>query len=47
VAAAVADLARRIGKRPLRELDALLGKQVEVRASFQQILPYTERVLLI
>lgn len=41
-----ADLARRIGKQPLRELDALLGKQVEVRASFRQILPYTERVLL-
>lgn len=41
-----ADLARRIGKRHLHELDALLGKQVEVRSSFKQILPYSERVLL-
>jgi protein ImuB len=41
-----ADLARRIGKRHLRELDALLGKQVEVRASFRQIMPYTEHLLL-
>ncbi len=41
-----ADLARRIGKRHLRELDALLGKQVEVRAPFREILPYTERLLL-
>jgi protein ImuB len=30
----------------MQELDSLLGKQVEVRSSFRQIEPYTERILL-
>jgi protein ImuB len=41
-----ADLARRIGVRYLRELNALLGRQVELRHSFNPVPVYRDRILL-
>jgi protein ImuB len=41
-----ADLARRIGVRYLRELDALLGRQVELRQPFKVVPIYRECIVL-
>ncbi len=41
-----ADLARRIGVRYLRELDALLGRQVELRRPFRTIPIYRDHMVL-
>jgi protein ImuB len=41
-----ADLARRIGVRYLRKLDALLGRQVELRQSFKTVPIYRDRIVL-